>query len=336
MATTSIKSLKLHEANKAKKKAFDAARPKILQSVAKRLSEKCPRQWIAASSILPDFIPKTSWQTLVKNASKVEMRGTDHFESVEGYHLFRHKFGCQFYFWCCNTNAFSGDNIDALVNVATKDVPSKDVPRLDSIRRTIGTDCREVWKDVQDAKKAVVVATAVSSTKLFSPPGRTTRSDATLKKLKDSPPEEALVKFDTLHEQERLTLFRKLLQHSNRLDELEDILRQIKDKPMAQGMLEQFNCQFMNRAFVDRALASEEVARSGSIAPRKSGFDDLGPRGQRDVSTVMSAIAMRVAQVLLPHQEKQIRLCFRKGQRALSILLWNLKLGGRMRVSGES
>ena len=93
----------------------------------------------------------------------------------------------------------------------------------------------------------------------------------------------------------------------NELDDLRAQLKRINDEPTAISVLEQFNDTFVNQAFADRVLGSKEAKKSGSIAPRASGFDDMSDRAQREVCTVLACIAKKVAQTLLPQDGQEGR-----------------------------
>ena len=91
---------KFDDSKRVSLQAWNKARAPILKSIASTLSEKVPKTWVPATSILPQHakFSKQSWQSLWKGA--IEEYGTSRFD-IEGHHLFRHKFGSKYFLWCC-------------------------------------------------------------------------------------------------------------------------------------------------------------------------------------------------------------------------------------------
>ena len=97
----------------------------------------------------------------------------------------------------------------------------------------------------------------------------------------------------------------KLILESRRANQLEEMLIDVSDKPLARDILLMFNDDFMNKTYVERILCNEEVTMTRSVAPRKSGFNGLSDCAKRDASSVMAQIAVKIAQLLFPqHDEK--------------------------------
>jgi len=115
-----------------------------------------------------------------------------------------------------------------------------------------------------------------------TPIGRTSRSNAVIKKMSESP-EDA---FGVFNDQSTPVKRQAIEQLSRNTVDLEELRRSIQDAPSAISVLRQFNNKTMNQAFVERVLSSKEVAESGSIAPRAKGFDHLGDRSKNNISTV--------------------------------------------------
>jgi len=137
---------------------------------------------------------KNCWQTFARNSFKIGLRGTDYFESVEGYYLLRHFFGNEYYFWCCPRESFGSSDIDDVANAATQASPSEAPPYLRGLTRGIEADCKDAWEAITLTKKKVTEAkqhNKSAGSLLMPAAGTMTRGNALMKDLKKSPPEES-------------------------------------------------------------------------------------------------------------------------------------------------
>jgi hypothetical protein len=92
---------------------------------------------------------------IVKNSFRVDLFGTDYFESVEGYYLLRHKHGAQYYF--CLYLRHSFETLQDAVNTATL-YPPRDPSHLSALAKVIESDCKDSWADLVSMKKQVEAA----------------------------------------------------------------------------------------------------------------------------------------------------------------------------------
>jgi hypothetical protein len=80
----SSNNLSVTAAKLALKEEVNKARPITKSAIALALSRRHRQQWVSASLLLPDYM-KNYWKTIVKNSFRVDLFGTDYFESGEGY-----------------------------------------------------------------------------------------------------------------------------------------------------------------------------------------------------------------------------------------------------------
>lgn len=196
------------------------------------------------------------------------------------------------YLWSCPTSSFPRHiDIEEVASTARSRTPdSSDSLRTEQFKRRIESDCREQFEKV---KKAITAKEEAKRPSKPSPNGTTTRTNKAIKKLRASPPAQSFAEFEAMPKSLQRQVHGKLMEGENELKNLKETLRQIKDESSAISILKQFNESLVNRSFVDQVMNSKEVAKSGSIAPRVDGFEDLGDRSQQEVSTVLSAIATR-------------------------------------------
>ena len=295
----STKQLSINKAKQLRKKAWNKARPAVLKSIANTLCrQNHDKQWFCAAELLPDDLPNST--SLWTQFRKAGSTGTQYLE-VEDKVVFRHMFGSDFYLFTCRRDSCDGNgSIESAAMAATADKSSLEVARASRhLRMIIESECKDYFKALKRASLEVDEAKA-RNTNLFSPEGPTTREAALVQDIIHSPPEESYAKMQALDSPARKRVHSRMVEGMLELDDLKEELQRIRDTPTAMSMLEQFNDAFVNKAFVERVVSSKETLKSGSIAPRASGFDDMSERSQREVSTVLAAIAMRVAQILVP------------------------------------
>jgi hypothetical protein len=184
-------------------------------------------------------------------------------------------------------------------------------------KKKIESECKGSFDVVGDAAKAVAEAklSSAKTPKLCGKKrpasavtpdesGTGTRSETVLNMIKASP----IDTYDILQSQ-RSTTKRRLCtwmaEGMKKIEELQSLLDRIHDEPTALDILTMFDIDFPNQKFVDRAVESREVADTGSIAPRKSGFDDMCDRLQENIGNVMASLALKIAQTLLPQDSNK-------------------------------
>jgi hypothetical protein len=131
-------------------------------------------------------------------------------------------------------------------------------------------------------------------------PARSTRSDAAAKELHKA--NDPVAQLLALSSPLRQNAILKLV---NRSKELEIVLNQIKsnqisDQKSALGVLSMFKDDLTRTSFVDRLSNSDEVKSSLEIFPRKAVFGQLSSSNQDNAVTIISEIAIKIAQLLLP------------------------------------
>jgi len=164
--------------------------------------------------------------------------------------------------------------------------------------------CRDHFTAVIKAKKAKDLASekAKPATNPFVSPegtGRMTHADGIVEDMKQTP-EDAYGVLESQSTPMKKRVMTRLAEGMNELDSLKEKLACLKDKPTALDMLDQFESVLTNQSFVNQAKQSKEVSTTGSLAPRSCGFDDLNVCSQLEITSVMGAIATRIAQILLP------------------------------------
>lgn len=141
------------EAKIALTMTWDEYRPQILSSIAKALAKRFSGQWVAVTSVLPHGLPPRSWRTLFKNAMEVGMRPTEYIP-VEGYYLFRHKFGNAYFLWCLPRTKVLIE-LDSLVDRAMKKKPNTSVLGITELQDAIDSECLDFVKKLNKARLLV-------------------------------------------------------------------------------------------------------------------------------------------------------------------------------------
>jgi hypothetical protein len=301
------KSMTCWEASVALRNEWDAARPKILLSIAQTLSRANSQRWFPAADLLPDAFNSTaSWRTLCSKAISIGVTGAQALEA-EGYYLLRHRWAGSYYIWSCPTNAFPR-NVP-MENVAMTAISQHEdssvAYRADQLRSKIESDCKEHFEKVKRAINSKNEAKRRKDTITVDSNGISTRSAEAILDLMASPTGKSFETFQSLDPAIQKQVHAKLMEGQTELVKLKDTLRQIQDEQSAIGVLKQFDSVFVNRSYVSRVVNSKEAKQAGSIAPRAAGFEDLGDRSQHEISTVLAAISVRIAQILLPQDSKE-------------------------------
>lgn len=295
------------KADSALAAAWDDARPRILSAIAQALARRTgvQEEWVDVRKLLPiDRLALRSWGPLWKERKEIGCSGTHRFD-VEGYHLLRHSFGNSFCLWCCSGNA--SDNLVEVEKAAMRKRPKDDLRNIPSIENTIKSDLEKLIAAKDNVSLVARKRPTMVSPELDCTTGaRATRSDTATAQLKESATQlDAISHFGSLSTPEKQSTLWNLIESAKQADALQAALCKIQTEPTAQDMLLLFRNEFQNMTYAQRLLKSEEVAAKGSVAPRKSGFQDLSVRSKREVGSVMTAIALRVAQVLLPQDSAQ-------------------------------
>lgn len=137
--------------------AWDEYRSDILSSIARALSERLPKQWVAVTSVLPQGMPTRSWRSLWKNAMEIGLRTTEYIP-VEGYYLLRHKFGNAYFLWCVSRADSFSCELDTLVDRARSKTPKASIPGITELQDVIDFECRGYVDELNKARNLIETA----------------------------------------------------------------------------------------------------------------------------------------------------------------------------------